>query len=78
MQKQMWNREQLIAYAATHYLSHPLPPNWMHLSEDRLMEFVSDTAWQPFEHWEPNQIWELIYDMASSLNQTFILGVDNV
>ena len=78
MQKEMWNREQLIAYAATHYLSDPLPPNWMHLSEERLMEVISGTAWEPFELWEPDQIWLAIYEMASSLNQTFILGVDNV
>lgn len=78
MQKEMWNRERLIAYAARHYLSHPLPPNWMHLSEDRLMEVVSDRVWQPFEYWPPEKIWELITDMALSLNETFILGVDNV
>jgi len=78
MQKEMWNREQLIAYAATHHLKDPLPPNWMHLSEERLMEVISSTAWEPFELWEPDQIWLSIYEMASSLNQTFILGVDNV
>ena len=78
MQKEMWNREQLIAYAATHFLHHPLPPNWMHLSEERLMQFVSGMAWAHFKNRSPEDIWRLIIEMASSLNQTFILGVDNV
>jgi len=42
------------------------------------MKVVSESAWQPFELWEPEEIWELIYGMASCLNETFILGVDNV
>ncbi len=69
-----WNKDDLIYYAAGHFLSHPLPDAWAQLPKHQLMQIVSQNVWYPFENHSPEEVWELIIDMAVDLNLTFVLG----
>ena len=51
--------------AADFYLCKPLPEDFDKLDEQEVMDFIRDHRWEPFEHWEPHGIWELIGDLAS-------------
>ena len=51
--------------ASRYYLTDELPSNFDELDEQALKDFIREHRWEPLEHWESREIWELIEDLAS-------------
>ena len=51
-------------WASGFYLTEDLPKNFGKWSEKKLNQFLVDHAWQPFEHYEADYIWEQIERLA--------------
>ena len=51
-------------WASGFYLTEDLPKNFGKWSEKKLHKFLVDHAWQPFEYYEGDQIWEQIEKLA--------------
>lgn len=53
-----------IARASAQFLAERLPDNWQDMSDHALDQFMTDHAWEPFEHWDTHDVWELIEEVA--------------
>ena len=53
-----------LIWASGFYLTEDLPKNFGKWSEKKLNQFLVDHAWQPFEHYEADYIWEQIERLA--------------
>jgi len=51
-------------WASGFYLTEDLPKNFGKWSEKKLNKFLVDHAWQPFEYYEADDIWEHIQRLA--------------
>ena len=51
-------------WASGFYLTEDLPKNFGKWSEKKLNKFLVDHAWQPFEYYEADDIWEHIERLA--------------
>ena len=62
-----------LIWASGFYLTEDLPKNFGKWSEKKLNKFLVDHAWQPFEYYEGDQIWEHIERLADqgSIRQQF-------
>jgi len=58
------NKIQAYVRASKFYLTEELPLDFFELDEQEVTDFIRDNRWQPFEDWEPHDIWELIEDLA--------------
>jgi hypothetical protein len=57
--------------ASRFYLTDELPANIGDLDEQEVMDFIKDHKWEPLEYWEPDDIYDLIDDLAREFhNQT--------
>ena len=57
-------REPDEIWASGFYLTEDLPKNFGKWSEKKLHKFLVDHAWQPFEYYEADDIWEHIERLA--------------
>jgi len=57
--------EESIIRASSHFLCEPLPNDYHTLYGEEIMDFIRDNKWEPFDQWKPNDIWELIENLAS-------------
>jgi hypothetical protein len=53
-----------IAHASAQFLTERLPNNWQDMSDSVLDQFMADHAWEPFEYWPIEDVWELIDTLA--------------
>ena len=53
-----------LIWASGFYLTEDLPKNFGKWSEKKLNKFLVDHAWQPFEYYEAEDIWEHIERLA--------------
>ena len=53
-----------IARASAQFLCERLPDNWQDMSDSALDQFMTDHAWEPFEYWPLEDVWELIDTLA--------------
>jgi hypothetical protein len=44
-----------------------LPSDFEDKDDEEMDQFVVDNAWEPFEHWNANQLWSQIRDVANAL-----------
>lgn len=51
---------KLFARMSAHYLRERLPDNWHEMSDDALDEFFEEHAWQPFEYWPTDEVFDQI------------------
>jgi hypothetical protein len=59
------NQKELdLIWASSFYLTEDLPKNFGKWSEKKLNKFLVDHAWQPFEYYEADDIWEHIERLA--------------
>ena len=68
MQKQDQDTNDLI-WASSHYLCESLPNNFTNWSEKKLDKFIVNNAWQPFEYWSAEDMWENIQRLASDMRE---------
>ncbi len=53
-----------IARASAHFLTERLPDNWQDMSDPAVDQFMINHAWEPFERWDIQDVWELIEQIA--------------
>jgi hypothetical protein len=54
------NRNKLVQRLSGHFLSEQLPDNWHELSEEELSTFIEANTWEPLEHCNADEIFEVI------------------
>jgi hypothetical protein len=66
----MKNKDELlkacIIEASGSFLCVALPEDYEDMSDDELYQFCHDNAWQPFEYWNGEDIFEQIETTANS------------
>lgn len=62
---------QDFEWASSFYLSSDLPKNWDDMEDDKLFSTLEELAWQPFEYWEGEDIYNEIEKLSSSV-RTYI------
>ena len=58
------NKTQAYINASRFYLTDELPADLFELKEQEILDFISQSKWEPFEYWNPQDIWELIEGLA--------------
>ena len=56
-------------WASSFYLYADLDKKWINWKEEKLFSEIESLAWQPFEHWEGEDIYNEINKLASSVRQ---------
>jgi len=56
-------------WASGFYLYDDLDQKWINWSEKKLFREIAKLAWQPFEYWEGEQIYNEINKLASSVRE---------
>lgn len=51
------------------YLTEHLPDNWQELDENKLLDYIEQHLWQPFENWPPIDVLDEISTLADSFQQ---------
>ena len=54
-------------WASSFYLYEDLPKNWDDMEDDKLFSTLEELAWQPFEYWEGEDIYNEIEKLSSSV-----------
>ena len=50
--------------ASSHFLTEEYPSNWEDMTEEELLQFISDHEWEHFEGVEPEEVAEHIHNLA--------------
>ena len=58
-----------LMFAADYYLWQDLPNNFDKWSDKKLFKFIEESAWQPFEHWEGENLWIEIEKLADGVRE---------
>jgi hypothetical protein len=53
-------------FASSFYLFSDLPKGWGGMEDEKLFEEIEQVAWQPFEHWSGEDIYNEINKLASA------------
>ena len=56
-------------WASSFYLYDDLDKKWINWKEEKLFSEIESLAWQPFEYWEGEQIYNEINKLASSVRE---------
>ena len=70
-------KDELYEWAGEFYLTDNLPKGWQELPDSQLMDWVAQNAWEPFEYWRPEEVWEQIDTLALSAASRFKLEVSD-
>jgi len=62
--------KESIIWASGHYLTEHLPEEYDDWEEEKLDEYLTSNAWQPFEYDEADSIWEFITGLAYDFRLT--------
>lgn len=57
-------KEQALIRASAHYLTEPIPEDFFDWNEQKQNTFLTLNAWQPFEEYPPEDIYQCIDDLA--------------
>lgn len=57
--------EEVVVQVSGNYLTDFLPANWNKIEEKELDEFLENHAWEPFEYWDTDDVWEQIISAAN-------------
>ena len=55
-----------ITNASNFFLTESLPENWYEMDESDIDQFIMDHAWEPFECWEADAVFEIIENAAET------------
>jgi len=62
---------ELVVRVSAHFLTKPLPDNWMELEEAELYGFMEDYAWEPFENKDTDDVLFIIESLAQDMGKIF-------
>ena len=51
-------------FAASLLLSEPLPEGWQKRNDEKLLQYVNENSWEPFECWDPELVINEIENIA--------------
>jgi len=57
-------RTKAYIKASSHFLTEEYPSNWEDMTEEGLLQFISDHEWEYFEDVEPEEVAEHIHNLA--------------
>ena len=57
-------KEQALIRASAHYLTEPIPEDFFDWAESKQNIYIAVHAWQPFEEFCPEDIYQMIDDLA--------------
>ena len=58
---------KLFARISAHYLTERLPDNWHEMSDDALDKFFEEHAWEPFEYWDTDDVFDQIATVTNEV-----------
>ena len=64
MAKEKVSYNYLMRMASGNYLTEYLPPDWHTWNSKKADTFVKEHAWEPLEHYDAEEIWQQISQMA--------------
>ena len=56
----MQDRNKVFAKMSGNFLTEHLPDDWASWPDKKLKKFFSENAWHPFEHWNFEEVFDLI------------------
>jgi len=59
--------KEAFALASGHFLTDQLPDGFEEWNEAQRLGFVEDHKWQPFEYWNPSDIYDEIQSLAGTM-----------
>jgi len=62
---------ELVVRVSAHFLTRPLPDNWMELEDKELFDFMHAYAWEPLENWAADDVLFAIEALAQDLGRAF-------
>lgn len=74
----MSNQESKLTYfdvlqwASGFFLTERFPSNWEDMEEEEQNQFIIDNAWQPFEYWGAEDVYDVIASLAYSTKRKFL------
>ena len=60
-------KQQDFIFASSHILCETLPPDYDTWSDEKLEDFLSENAYEPYEHFTPRQLYQEIESLARSI-----------
>lgn len=60
------NYFEILQQTSGHFLTEHIPDNWNELSGVEQDTFLENNAWEPFEYWQVDDVFELIVSAADS------------
>ena len=61
--------------ASGYFLSNPLPEEWDDMSDKELNVFLRKNVWQPLEHIDIDELWELIESLSDDMQRLLNEGI---
>ena len=61
--------EKLFIRMSGHFLSVHLPDDFFTYEEEDQMQFIVDHAWQPFEYYQPEDVYDLIDNLTGDVTR---------
>tara|TARA_R100000152_G_C6555773_1_gene28548 strand:+ start:198 stop:479 length:282 start_codon:yes stop_codon:yes gene_type:complete len=61
--------KQDYIWASSHFLTKQLPSDYDEWEEEKFHKFLEENVWQPFECYDPIDIWEHITSLAWSVRK---------
>ena len=79
MAKEKVSYNYLMRMASGNYLTQYLPEDWHTLYSKKADTFVKENAWEPFEYYDAEEIWQQISEMADLMENCIerYSGVDH-
>jgi hypothetical protein len=65
-----------VVEASAYYLCEPLPDDYECWDNKAILAYVLNNAWQPFEDWSAEDLFEAIQDLADGLETMYKQGKD--
>ena len=59
--------EKLFIRLSGHFLAVHLPDDFFTYEEEDQMQFIADHAWQPFEDYQPEDVYDLIDSLTGDV-----------
>lgn len=60
-------RFNILQLCSGNFLCDTLPDEWEDMSEEDQDSFIVENAWQPFEGWPANEVFEIINNAAFTM-----------
>ena len=77
--KEKVSYDYLMVLASGNCLTEYLPPDWRTWNSKKADTFVKENAWEPLEHYDAEEIWQQISQMADLMENCIerYSGVDH-